>query len=271
MEPKAEPAQAVIVTQDTLPLPIFGAEVPLLHTPEGDYVPIRALCEMLGLRPATWIGVVCSQHKGRTNAVRRWPYRAPDGTTRPEWCLEQHDALRWLSYLWPEKLQGERREQLLAYQQTMMDAMGQAYEQMQSSYQALRRTAFSELSSCQGMQATLTQLDEQLSPHLAHTDPPIGGEAAVGEFRALLARGHETYDAYAAVLREVLAEMTGQPVIDALIVDDQGQVIDTQAMPILPVAPDTTAMIACQERVRTWLGDLKTWLTGHGFEVRGIE
>ncbi len=239
------------------------------HTPEGEYVPIRALCELLGLPPATWIGVVCSQHKGRTNAVRRWPYRAPDGMTRPEWCLEQHDALRWLSYLWPEKVQGERREQLRAYQQTMMDAMGQAYEQMQENYQVLRRTLFADLATCQRMQAMLTQMDEQFSPHLAHMDPPVGGEAVVAQFPALLSRGRETYDAYAAELRAVLAEMTGQPVIDALIVNEQGEVADTLAMPILPVTPDTAAMDAGQDRARAWVSELTDWMSGHGFHVSG--
>jgi hypothetical protein len=253
-----------VITQGTLPLPAFGADVPLLHTAEGEYVPIRALCDALGLPPATYIGSIC-RHSRYGDAVRAWPWKNADGISRPMWRLQRHYVHVWLSNLRPSQLHGERREQLRAYHEALAEAAGLVYERRQEDRQALRRAVYAGLAACQRMQVSLAEIEEQVCPHLAHLPAPAGGEVAVGEFRVLLARGREAYDAYAMSLREVLAEITGQSVIDALVLDERGEVIDAQPMPILPVVPDLSVMRRRQERALAWSHELQAWLAAHGF------
>ena len=93
-------------------------------------VPIRALCDLIGLHPSLWIANICARYRGDdTNhvAVRRLPYRQPEGAVRAEWCLDRDHVLRWFTFhLNPRYVPpGHRREQFRAFQQQMMDAAGE--------------------------------------------------------------------------------------------------------------------------------------------------
>ncbi len=75
-----------VVQQSTMILPHFDYEVPILYVADGTaYVPVIALCEMLGLR--------ADRHIQRWRGLALWanacklPLRMKSGKTRIVWCL----------------------------------------------------------------------------------------------------------------------------------------------------------------------------------------
>ena len=77
-----------VVQQSTMILPHFDYEVPILYVADGTaYVPVIALCEMLGLR--------ADRHIQRWRGLALWanacklPLRMKSGKTRLVWCLHK--------------------------------------------------------------------------------------------------------------------------------------------------------------------------------------
>jgi len=77
-----------VVQQSTMILPHFDYEVPILYVADGTaYVPVIALCEMLGLR--------ADRHIRRWRGLALWanacklPLRMKSGKTHIVWCLHK--------------------------------------------------------------------------------------------------------------------------------------------------------------------------------------
>ena len=78
-----------VIQQTTMILPYFDHEVPVLCLEDGArYIPVVALCKMLGLRADT--------HIPRWRKLMLWcnarklPWRTPTGHTRHVRCLHLH-------------------------------------------------------------------------------------------------------------------------------------------------------------------------------------
>jgi hypothetical protein len=39
------------------------SDLPIIQTPEGEYVPLRALCEIVGLNPSSYSRVFCQYYE----------------------------------------------------------------------------------------------------------------------------------------------------------------------------------------------------------------
>ncbi len=86
----------LIVQQGVITLPYFDEEVPIVYLADGaSYIPVVALCRMLGLRPRT--------HMPRWRRLFLWeqarklPLRTEQRGTRGVWCLHLGALLFWCS------------------------------------------------------------------------------------------------------------------------------------------------------------------------------
>lgn len=247
--------------QGTLYLKPFDCEVPLLHTADGDFVPLVSLCELLGLPAAPYASLACQRFRPE-NAVRRLPFRDSDGSVRQAWCLDQDRVALWLMSLRPERVSTARRDQLLTFQQQALAATSQVYSTMQRDYRATRASLFEWLRAREGWPVRLRRMEAQYARQVSG--------AAVVELQALMARGYALVEDSAALVRAAVQEMARQPVIDAVFVNPEGEVIDTKAMPLLPVVPDLAAFQQSQERLAAWFDELDAWLAAHGFQRRAL-
>ena len=250
-----------VVEQGTLYLKPFDCDVPLLHVAAGDFVPLVSLCELLGLPAAPYSSLACQRFRPE-NAVRRLPFRASDGTVRQAWCLDQDRIALWLMSLRPERVSEARRDQLVTFQRQALAATSQIYSTMQWDYRATRVSLYDSLTACEGWPTRLRQIEAQYSRR-------VSGAASV-ELQVLMARGYALVEDSAALVRAAVQEMAQQPVIDAVLVNTEGEVIDTKAMPLLPVAPDLAAFEQSQERLAAWFDELDAWLAAHGFQQRAL-
>lgn len=271
-----EASQPNEVTQGTLHLNPFDADVPAITLADGtEYVPIRALCELLGLAPSPWIAVVCGYYRGddvEGAAVRRLPYLRPDGVSRDEWCLDRYHVLRWLTFhLNPHHVPaGVRHEQLLGFQRQMVDVVGRLYQHQQEDFHAVKQDVIHRLDACATSLRTLDELIAAFGPHLEHSVPTEAeGRAIRVEFVAFVAEGRRVQEQLADALRAVLQQMTDELVIDAVKVDEAtGEVVDTVAMPILPHVPDLSEVNRLSDKAHQWfVEDLVAWPHAHGINA----
>ena len=125
-----------VVQQSTMILPHFDCEVPILYVADGTaYVPVIALCEMLGLR--------ADRHIQQWRRLALWenacklPLRMKSGKTRIVWCLHRgafpflYGCFNW-SLVSPE-----RRMQLRQATDEWIELSNHAYQEMQAHYKAI--------------------------------------------------------------------------------------------------------------------------------------
>ncbi len=151
-----------VVQQATLILPHFDYEVPVLYVADGTaYVPVIALCEMLGLR--------ADRHIRRWRELALWanacklPLRMKSGKTRIVWCLHR-GAFPFLygSFNW-SLVSPERRMQLRQATDEWIDVSNHVYQAMQAHYKSTRRFLFTFLTTYADTTVSLKQVAEQLS------------------------------------------------------------------------------------------------------------
>ena len=257
-----------LIQQESITLYPFESNVPVLHTPDGDYLPIRPLCDLLGLAPAVWTGVLCRRFKP-VGGVHKWPYTPPDGNTVETWCLQIDELSLWMMRLNPRYVQGKRREQLEAFQQTMMDAAARIYLQdqwaSQAQYQQARERLFTQANDCNSGYAALASIEAWMQIHMPHMRGYLpDADAALEDVLALLADGRARYDASRASLQSAIQKMQKRAAIDTVILDADGLLTDTIAMPILPSIPDTSDVDACFEHIQAWWVTFRAWIMARG-------
>ena len=268
--------QYLQVTYGTARLQPFDVDAPTLTTSNGAvYLPIRWLCELLELAPSHWIGAVCAyfrdDHDSRDASapLQRLPYQRPDGTWHAEWCLEWSRVVRWLTfYLRTWRLpQGPRRQQLEAYREEMVDRVAGLYDARQQAYRDAKREILQMLQGAAEFLKTLDDLDHHLGPHIEHSaHTPAEGHTNRAAFAAVVEEGRTRQHALAEALRAELQTLLDTPLIDGYEVNDEGVVINTTSMPVLPPTPDFRAIHQRMELANSWLAhDLPAWLRAHGF------
>lgn len=193
-----------------LRLRAFDVDAPTLTTADGAvYIPIRWLCDLLGLAPAVWIGLVCARYQsdrgrhkereseaptvsggdmvhdgydevqveGRTiraPKLRRLPWSRLDGLTGPvrlEWCLEWERVTQWIAFDLSSRQvpEGPRRDQMRALRQKVSAAAASVYERKQVEFHATKREIIDALHATQQTLSTLERLDVTVGPHLEHS------------------------------------------------------------------------------------------------------
>ena len=180
------------------------SELPVIQAPQGRFVPLRELCELVGLRPSAYIGVFCRSFRPR-QAIQKLPRQTPLGQ-QEVWCLEQKWLPLWLVKLPVSRLPPDRREQLMILQETCNVALGWAHQKLLHRQESVRRYAFRILSVCEQHESWLQDWEEQgllLFPPALHQ-----------ELAARLIQGHRLGEALATAARRTLRDVLEGPVVD---------------------------------------------------------
>lgn len=242
-------------TQRTMFLMPFACDLPLLHTPDGDFVPLVALCDMLGLPTSPYTALACKRFRPE-GALRRLLFQDdPYGPPRPVWCIREEKVIPWLWSVPSERVSPARREQLQDFHRQSVEVANQLYTIMQQQYRVSRAEVFDWLLMCEEMSARLQRVAERPAPRL-HPNHRA-------ELNALLAQGHTLLEESATRARAVVQEMTRQPVLDTVEVDAEGEVVVIGSMPLLPMLPSLPLLKQSQERTAAWFHEFNAFLKAH--------
>ncbi len=242
-----------VVQQSTIILPYFDCEVPILYVADGTaYVPVIALCEMLGLR--------ADRHIQQWRRLALWanacklPLRMKSGKTRIVWCLHRgafpflYGCFNW-SLVSPE-----RRMQLRQATDEWIELSNHAYQEMQAHYKATRRFLFTFLTTYADMTLSLRQFAERLST-LLDFDSRTRLDELVTEGIALIEQATKH-------ARTMLQDQASTPIVDAFKAGSEGNIIETFSLPLLPAVPheDKEKLIELLEKLVQWYRDLTRFL-----------
>src|SRR2546426_10138406 len=118
-------------------LPYFDDEVPVLCLQDGtSYIPVVALCKMLGLRADThiprWRKLVLWYK------ARKLPWRTSTGCTRIVWCLHVGAVPFWCSCFNWSLVSPLRRLQLHQATDAWLKVTEEAQQEMLTAYRQMR-------------------------------------------------------------------------------------------------------------------------------------
>ena len=245
-----------VVQQSTMILPHFDYEVPILYIADGTaYVPVIALCEMLGLRAdrhlRRWRGLVLWAN------ARKLPLRTKSGKTRFVWCLHR-GALPFLygCFNW-SLVSPERRMQLRQATNEWIEVSNHVYQAMQAHYKTMRRFLFTFLTTYADATHSLRLLAEQLST-LLEFDSYI-------RLDELITCGISLIEQATKHTRTMLQDQADTPIVDAFKVDPDGNIMETFSLPLLPVVPheDEEKLIELLKKLVQWDRDFTRFLKDH--------
>lgn len=244
--------------QSTIQLPFFDYEVPALY-PEDEqaYIPVRSICEMLGIRADTRIPRW--RHLFLWRFARKLPWKR-SGRLYVVWCLHL-GALPMLffcfdwSYVHPQ----ERRDQLQQATDASLDALEHAQQRKRDQYRRVRQTLMLFLTKMAGASDALLAAEQRLSRQLP--------SSLWTQFGELVARGGMLIEATTSAARRVLHEQGKSLIVDVLHLDTEGHVIDTSTMPLFPVDPreeDVDSLLASGQKLIDWYDEFSSFLRAQG-------
>jgi len=245
-----------VVQQSTMILPDFDYEVPILYLADGTaYVPVIALCEMLGLH--------AGRHIQKWRRLALWanacklPLRMKSGKTRIVWCLHR-GAFPFLygCFNWSQ-VSPERRMQLRQATDEWIDLSNHAYQAMQAHYKETRRFLFTFLTTYADTSLSLRWLAEQLSTLL-----DFDSRMRLDE---LVTQGTSFIEQTTKHARTMLQDQASTPIVDTFKVDYDRNIIETFSLPLLPVVPDEDKekLIELLEKLVQWYRDFTKFLKDH--------
>lgn len=239
------------VTSDIFTLASLTDHLPIVTTPEGEYAPLRALCEIVGLRPSAYIGVFCAHFQGQP-VLKRLPWQSPTGLQQA-WCLDRNHLPYWLLKVPDQRVPVDLRERVLALKKQVVYGLTYTYKEMQRGFQEARSTLFHTLNFCMDM--------EQYIKTFASWVPRFP-TFAQQELAERVAEGQRILDELADRTRQALAKMLGIPVVDGYVFDEHNVATDTISFPLFPVVPksDLVDIFALKNRIRDWTEQTMAWV-----------
>src|SRR5260221_1852830 len=211
-------SEPTVVAQTVIPLPFLDDEVPALYLADGrPYIPVFAVCHVLGIRPDTHI------RRWRNLLLwvtaRKLPFQTEKWGKRPVWCLLISEVPFLYSLFNWDLVSPERRHQLRRATEAQMQLANLAYQQMQREYKAMRQALFSFLTTFADIDTLLTRYVEVLGPQLDSRSTAVLAD--------LCECGRLLFDQAATHARKMIREQGELPVVDAVKIDADNQVIDT--------------------------------------------
>jgi len=146
-----------VVGQGTMILPYFGDEVPIVLLADGTrYIPVVALCRILGLRPERhiprWRRLFLWEH------ARKLPLQTEKRGTRIVWCLHLGALFFWCSCFNWSLVSPERQVQLREATDAGLKQLEQAHQEMLTRYRQMRHLLFRFLTNYADAQTQLQQV-----------------------------------------------------------------------------------------------------------------
>jgi hypothetical protein len=236
--------QEQVVRQATLTLQHFNCEVPVLYLEDGTpYLPVVALCGMLGLRAAA--------HIPRSRRLVLWANarKLPLQTARGQrivWCLHMGALPFWCACFNWSLVPAERRGQLHQATDAWLNNLAQAQRVLLGRYRSLRSDLFAFLEAYSDAEIWLDQWAQHLSATLDAT--------ASRQFEALLSQGKTLIDEATAQAREMVLEQAMAPILDIITIDENGAVTETDTQPLFPAVPgeDREQFFASVRKLAQW-------------------
>src|SRR6266567_8246265 len=214
--------QRQVIQQTTITLPYFDEEVPAIYLADGTaYLPVRALCRMLGLRAET--------HIPRWRKLVLWASarKLPLQTTRGQhmvWCLHMGALPFWcVCFNW-SLVSAERREQLRQATEAWQKDVAQAQQLLLERYRSLRRYLFAFLEAYSDAETWLDQWALYLSTSL--------DVASSRQLELFLSQGKTLISQAAAQARKMVQEQARAPIMDIVTIDASGEVAEIGTLPL---------------------------------------
>ncbi len=247
---KGKQRQAIL--QTTIMLPYFDEEVAALYLADGTaYLPVRALCRMLGLRAET--------HIPRWRKLVLWASarKLPLQTTRGQhmvWCLHMGALPFWcVCFNW-SLVSAERREQLRQANEAWQKDVAQAQQLLLERYRSLRRYLFAFLEAYSDAEIWLDQWALGLSSSL--------DIASSRQLEFLLSQEKTLIDEATTRARKMVQEQARAPIMDIVTIDASGEVAEIGILPLFPVVPreDREQFFASMRKLAQWYLDMATFI-----------
>lgn len=245
------------VHQATIHLPHFDYDVPIIY-PDGEegFVPVRAVCDMLGIRADTRIP------RWRTlllwEGARKLPWQREGQRTCIAWCLHL-GALPFLYHCfdWSFVLP-DRRKQLYQATEEALDVLEGERKKRESRYRTLRQLLFPFLVKMDGADGRLQEKAQEMSSSLT--------EDAQQRLKTLAQVGCTIIQTTTTIAKNMLHEMGTSWIVDGIQIDETGNITDTFSMPLFPILPkeeDIDAFVQAGRMLLFWCDDLDAFLQAH--------
>src|SRR5215469_14210166 len=153
------------VQQAVMTLPYFDYEVPIVYLADSaGYIPVVALCRMLGLSPRThiprWRRLFLWEH------ARKLPLRTEKRGTRMVWCLHLGALFFWCSSFNWSLVSPERQAQLHLATEAGLKHLERAHQEMLTRYRQMRHLLFRFLKNYADAQNQFQQVAARIRPRL---------------------------------------------------------------------------------------------------------
>ncbi len=236
--------QRQAIQQTTLMLPYFDEEVPVLYLADGTaYLPVRALCRMLGLRAEThiprWRKLVLWA------CARKLPLQTARGQ-RIVWCLHRGALPFWCACFNWSFVAPLRREQLRQATDAWLEDVAQAHRLLLDRYRTLRRLLFAFLEAYSDAETWLDRWALHLSCSLDATSSL--------HLEQLLSQGKTLISQATAQACKMVQEQAMAPVVDMIRLDADGAGTEIGTLPLLPVVPreECEQLLVSMMRLAQW-------------------
>lgn len=246
-----------VVRQTMMVLRHFDYEVPVLYLAGGAaYVPVIALCEMLGLR--------ADPHIQRWRKLALWanarklPFRTRSGKRRIVWCLHVGAfPFLYACFNW-SLVSPERRAQLRQATDEWIELSAQAHQEMQRRYREMRRLLFTFLT-------TYSEPDLSLRHYAQRLHALLDKDSSL-RLDQLIAHGLSIIHQATTHARTMLQDQARTPIVDAFKVDPDGNVIENFSLPLLPVVrrEDKEQFFEYFRKLAQWHRDFAAFLKEQG-------
>ncbi len=250
-----------IVQQGVMTLPYFDAEVPIVYLADGaGYIPVVALCRMLGLSPRT--------HMPRWRRLFLWeqartlPVQTEKRGTRIVWCLHLGALLFWCSCFNWSLVSPEREMQLHLATEAGFKHLEQAHQEMLTRYRQMRHLLFRFLTTYADAQTWFQQLAARMHGHL--------DAVASAALDALLTEGCALINEITVHVRAILQDQASMPIMDVVTLDTEGNATEVGTQPLFPVIPEQQEELffAHIEQLTHWYRDFVLFVVEHGLSTR---
>ncbi len=240
------------IQQTTMLLPYFDEEVPALYLADGTaYLPVRALCRMLGLRAEAniprWRKLVLW-----TNA-RKLPLQTARGQ-RIVWCLHRGALPFWCACFNWSLVSAERRERLRQATDAWQEDVAQAHRLMLARYRSWRRLLFTFLNA-------YSDADNWLDHWALHFPCSLDATFSL-QLEQLLSQGKTLISEATGQVRKMVQEQAMAPVVDMITLDVDGVGTERGTLPLFPIVPreDCELFFASMRKLAQWYREMATFI-----------
>src|SRR5258708_38476458 len=256
LEERMVEQDAQIIQQTTTILPYFDYEVPLLSLGNSSgYIPVVALCRMLGLNPRThiprWRRLFLWEH------ALKLPLRTETRGTRIVWCLHLGALFFWCSCFNWSLVSAERRAQLRQATDAGLKHLEQAHQELLTRYRGMRQQLFRFLTDHADAQIHLHQLAARLRPRL--------DAASFVALDVLIEQGCTLIEEATVHARAILQDQATIPIMDVVTIDAEGNATEVGSLPVFPIIPEEESeqFYTFMDKLTHWYCDLAVFLTEH--------